>query len=255
MPRSKAAKFIHMFYLLVIATLVTLLFVERQEQGSEPELAAVSEQITQLQLSFEQRLNAFEQTVNTQLEQTNQAVASSTDESRISTAPPSSTLNPPINQRLNEPTGNENTANEPIDETEAETRRAPNSPRSNTAAQADLHATLSAGLLDDFEQKETQFSMQSVDPDWAYPTRDRIREQFNDNDYLSTLSLREIECRSSLCRIDLDVRSTETINRARLLTALNQINQNEDGHRYALRSSAQQTTYRILVERVSPANE
>lgn len=244
MPRPRSSRFIHTFYLLVIAILGTLLFVERQERTADSEHLSVSEQLSQLQHDFEQRLNDFEKNIADQLEQAEQRMEESSTESMgqgLVTAPPASTQNPPISQRV-EQQDSENGDRTPDDSANANTR-------------ADLHASISAGLLDDFAQKESQFSIQSVDPDWAYPTRDLIREQFNEDDYLKTLHLRDIECRSSLCQVDLDVLDTSTINPARLMMALNQINQNEYDYRYVLRSSAQENSYRVLVERADQTSE
>ena len=236
MPRSRTFKIIHMFYLLVIAVLGTLLFVERQSQPTTPSNSDISEQISTLQEEFDGRFNDLYSHIDSQLEATREQLARHQDETAVSrTAPPASTQNPPVDSI---------TANQ---ETPVESAPVP--------LTASDYARLGSAMVDDFEARQAQFEIQSVDPDWAYPSTNRVRELFNQDDYLRQLHLTDIECRSNLCQIDIDVADPQSINPARLLQALNQVNDNDYGFSYRLQSQPQEHSYRVLLQRIETDEE
>ena len=236
MPRSRTFKIIHMFYLLVIAVLATLLFVERQSQPTTPSNSDISEQISTLQEEFDHRFDDLYSHIDSQLEATREQLARHQEESAESrTAPPASTQNPPVDSIAED------------EDAPVETPAVPLTTRD--------YARLGSAMVDDFDARQAQFEIQSVDPDWAYPSANRVRELFNQDDYLRQLHLTDIECRSNLCQIDIDVVDPQSINPARLLQALYQVNDNDYSFSYRLQSRPQESSYRVLLQRIETDEE
>lgn len=241
MPRSRTMKFFHTFYLLVIAVLATLLFVERQSQTTTPSNAELSEQIENLQSQFETRFTALSDTMEDQLRDAVAQLAEQQDNYEYRRSPPSSAEQPPLDRLQDTETP---TVTTPESDTLSEVE-----PQRPELTSGD-YARLGSAIADDFNARQEAFEMQSVDPDWAYPTREQIQQLFYDDAYLRQLHVSDIECRSRLCRIDLSEADPSLINPARLLQALNQLNDDfEDGH-YQLISQPQEFGYRIYVEHV-----
>lgn len=231
MPRSRTMKFFHTFYLLAIAVLGTLLFVERQNQSLSESNNELSAQITQLHEHLDNRLNEFSTHIDEQFNALEARMPTSSEAPASSqTAAPSSAQNPPID-RL--PSSQHSSQPEPSD-----------------PLTSDDYARLGSAFVDDFDARQAEFDIQSVDPEWAYPSSNRIHELFNQHRYLNQLQLTSVECRSSICQVDIDMTAPQTIDPARMLRALNQVNDNSYDYEYRLLSKALEQQYRFLVLRV-----
>ncbi|MCC5878511.1 MAG: hypothetical protein JJU03_01245 [Idiomarina sp.] len=232
MPRSRTFKIFHTFYLLVIAVLLTLIFVERQKQSDDPSTRALSEQLESTQESLTTRVRDLSEQMDSRFAALEERLPPPHEQDQPRrTAPPASSQNPPVDS-IHEP---QESADEPA----------------QPPMSSGDYARLGSAMVDDFEARKNEFDMQSVDPDWANPTLDLIRAQFSDNHYLSELHLADMECRSSICQIDIDTAEPEAINPARLLQGLNGMNDNDQGLVYRLMSRPLDTTYRVLVLRSS----
>lgn len=230
MQRKRTMKVFHTLYLVVIAILLTLLFVERQGQRSSPEQQVLSEQVEALQVELLESVSALRTTMQTQFTELNTALerVSEADETYPRSLP-ASAQQPPLNRLQNE--------SEPADLAEP--------PLTSSD-----YARLGAAVSDSFSARQDLFDMQSVDPDWAYPTRERIENLFYEHAYLRDMQLIEVECRSSICRIDLSAQDANAINPARLLQALNQLNSDRDSGHFTLNSQPQDFGYRVYVQKV-----
>lgn len=234
MSRSRTFKIIHTFYLLVIAVLGTLLIVEHQNQSATPSNSELSEQIASMNETLDSRIDNLYRHIDLQLEATRNEIAAQREDTQQShTVPPASAQNPPVDSIVT----NDSTAEEAA------------SPGLNS----DDYARLGSAILDNFEARQADFEMQSVDPEWAYPSNDRIQEVFRENEYLRQLHLADIECRSSICKVEISVSDPQSINPARLLQAINQVNDN--GYKYHLSSRPFEHSYQVLLQRAEESNE
>lgn len=228
MRRSRTFKLVHTFYLLVIAVLGTLLIVEHQSQPAMPSNSELSEQIASMNETLDSRIDNLYRHIDLQLEATRNEIAAQREDAQQShTVPPASAQNPPIDSIV-------------ANDSAAEEAALP-------GLNSDDYARLGSAILDNFEARQADFDMQSVDPDWAYPSHDRIQEVFRENDYLRQLHLADIECRSSICKVEISVSDPQSINPARLLQAINQVNDN--GYKYHLTSRPFEHSYQVLLQR------
>lgn len=230
MPRSRTFKIFHTLYLLVIAVLLTLLFVERQQQPDEPSTSALAEHIENTQEALATQVRNLSQQMDTRFAALEERLPPphQQDEPRR-TAPPASTQNPPVDSI-------------------SESRDSTPAPALEEMSSGD-YARLGSAMVDDFDARQREFDMQSVDPDWADATSALIRERFSEDDYLNDMQLVAIECRSSICQVDIGVSDPASINPARLLQALHGINESEQNLVYQLTSHPSGNTHRVLVLR------
>ena len=234
MPRSRTFKLVHTFYLLVIAVLITLLFVEHQSEPAETSNSELSEQIASMNETLDSRIDNLYRHIDLKLEATRTELAAQRAVSQPShTAPPASTHNPPVDSIVPSDPDAEETSSSGLGSTD--------------------YARMGSAILDDFEARHAEFEMQSVDPDWAYPSYDRLQELFSQDDYLRQLHLADIECRSSICKVDISVSDPQSINPVRLLQALNQIN--DDAYQYRLISRPFEHSYQVLLQRTEEADD
>lgn len=245
MQRKRTMQFFHTFYLVIIAILMTLLFVERQSQTtvtSHAEFQAqLSDQLANVEQELSAALSALHETVETQLNDLNTSIERDSDIANTYTrALPASAQQPPLDRLQSEPA-----------DTPEPTTPEPDS-LTNTQNQPPLTSTdfarLGAAINDSFNTQHERFEMQSVDPDWAYPTRERIETLFYQHDYLRDLQLLEVECRSTLCRVDLSASHPHAINPARLLQALNELNSDIATGHVQLNSQPQDFGYRVYIQ-------
>lgn len=235
MPRSRTAKFMHMFYILVIAVLLTLLFVERQQHTAPLTREELSTELERQQ----DVLNAHIERLHSQTEQQFTELATRFERQQqpasITSSAPASSQNPPVNQ-LETPT-----------EAAADT--------STRSMQSVDYAQLGAAMTNDFDARQREFSMQSVDPDWADPSRALIRDALATSPATQALSIAGLECRSSICQLDVSQQNPDSLQPAQILQALQTINQNEQGLRYQFAGQPLDDSYRVLVIRSQSSAE
>lgn len=180
----------HTFYLIVIAVLATLLYLERDEQP-DPVIATLVDSQNALQQELtviQSTLHDAQQSHSEQLDQLMVQV------SQLTRAP--SNVRPHSN--ATETTESDSTAsatNQPV-------------------------ALVSSPLSNEFALLKQQFNMQSVDPDWAYATRELLLNRVESSALLGRHTLSDIECRSTLCRIELSLDTDEQINSQQLAAHL-----------------------------------
>lgn len=244
MPRPRTMKFLHTFYLVLIAVLVTLLVVERQDQHDNMAASGqvFTEQLEVMQLALAESMNDLQENLQAELSEVRASLERVTQhEADYPRTRPASAEQPPLDRLPgSDITGDEQN----IDHAQSNqvTEQSPLTSRD--------YARLGAAITDDFNARHELFEMQSVDPDWAYPTRERIESLFYQHDYLRELPLIDVDCRSSICRIDLSEPEPLTVNPARLLQALSGLNTNPENEQYQLISQPQEFGYRIYIERV-----
>ena len=250
MPRLRTNKLFHTIYLVIIAVLVTLLVVERQDRHDTFPLSqqAWQEERERAQRALEETLNDLQDSLEADLAAIRGSVERLTpaDDAYPRTRP-ASAEQPPLNA-LSEngtpdiATGDDQPAdhanNNPVNQ-----GAAPH-PRDDTDA-----AHLNAADTDNFNTRRELFELQSVDPDWAYPTRERIERLFAQDAYLRKLQLIEVDCRSRICRIDLGESDPLAIDPARLLQALSGLNEDSEPAQFQLSSQPQEFGHRIYIER------
>lgn len=194
MKRTRTA--MHMIYLLIIAVLLTLLYVERRdslnliipddENVTHPEYDGLSEQLTeqyQLLTQIEERLSTLE-----------------------------------LSSRQNDI---HNYTQVSVDNSaEAETL-----PSAQDIALADNPLATRRNFNPDLigqSQRQT-FEAEETDPEWAYLAEDAIRDAFATDDYLRELQYQSIECRSTLCRIMISNDMVGGLNTPAIMYSLNNI--------------------------------
>lgn len=247
MPRLRTNKLFHTIYLVIIAVLVTLLVVERQVNRDTITLSqqAWQEQQESAQRALEETLNDLQDSLEADLAAIRGSVERLTpaDDAYPRTRP-ASAEQPPLNT-LSENGTPDIATNEgqPANPNRVSQGAAPH-PRDDTDA-----AHLNAADTDNFNTRRELFELQSVDPDWAYPTRERIERLFAQDAYLRKLQLIEVDCRSSICRIDLGESDLLAIDPARLLQALSGLNEDSEPAQFQLSSQPQEFGHRIYIER------
>lgn len=251
MQRSRIMKFFHTFYLVIIAILVTLLVVERQNQHDNNASIhhALNEQLETMQLALAESFSDLQDTLQAEFNDIRGALDGiAQDEDDYPRTRPASAEQPPLN-RVTPAAATDNNLNAQNDASQAETRQATEQP----ALTSRDYARLGAAITDNFNTRHELFELQSVDPDWAYPTRESIENLFYQHDYLRELQLIDVECRSSICRVDLSESDPDTVNPARLLQALNALNDDLVNEHYQFNSQPQDFGYRVYIQRLDSA--
>lgn len=200
MKRTRTA--MHMFYLLVIAILITLLYVERRDgielvlpdtsdtNQPQDDLTERLEQQYQLLVRIDQRLTELESAPG-QTEQQNHV-------------------------QLTMDRASESTGNMPDPESQPTPPQNPEERLVRNAMQGFNPDLIGQRQRQTFEQEET-------DPEWAYQAEEAIRETFASDDYLRQLQYQSIECRTSLCRILINDDIVGGLNNPAIMYALNNI--------------------------------
>ncbi|RUO30901.1 hypothetical protein CWE12_06595 [Aliidiomarina sedimenti] len=234
MRRSRSV--FHLLYLIVIAVLLTLLYVERYE---DTETTSDTDQQANVSATREDDYQAQHHALVDQLE-----TLETTLLDQLSALQQQLT-------RLEDATGN----------------RAPGSTETTeqtpAAGSPQQPVTVDTTMLDDFASHQQRFDIQSVDPDWAYRTRERIVELFADDPALKHYQLNDIECRTTLCQVDIrDRRPTNENNieaslqnPEHLRQALDLVNNNDHGLHYLIRMDSNNGRYRVLLERTNVKND
>ncbi|RUO33661.1 hypothetical protein [Aliidiomarina soli] len=226
----------HLLYLIVIAVLLTLLYVERYEGN---ETTSDTDQQTNLNATREDDYQAQHQALMEQLETLE------------------TTLLDQLSSLQQQLTRLEDAADSGVSDATESTGQVPD------RDQPQQPATVDTSMLDDFDSHQQRFDIQSVDPDWAYHTRERIVELFADDPALKHYQLNDIECRTTLCRVDIsDRRQTNESdteaglqNPDHLRQALELVNNNDHGLHYLIRMDSNNGRYRVLLERTNVKND
>lgn len=231
MRRSRSL--VHTLYLLIIAVLATLLYVERSIDRtieSEPSitpqadtgLTEHADERRQQHAALQERLDYLEASLLDQLANLQNQVSQLNQDTDVDSIDGNASADEAIGM-----------------------------------VSADAPATLDTTMLDDFAAHQQRFDIQSVDPDWAYRTRERIVELFRtDGELRARYRLDDIECRTTLCQVDIseqtDVASLESTEHdpTFLRQAMSKINTNEHGLRYLIRTDHNNRDHRVLVERL-----
>lgn len=173
-------RFAHTFYLIIIAVLATLLYIEHSNQSDTAQT--------------DERQLAFSDEVQASLHDLSQRVAELQTEV------------------ANLHNSNQQEQSSYQIQYHSEDEMSPDQPQV-----APVVST--RGLPSDLSQHQLsrRIENESTDPDWSYQQEDLIRELFISDDYLQSLQLNDVRCRSTLCELQIqETDSQQPINTGRL---------------------------------------